>query len=91
MKNFIQEGEHITITAGADIERGLAAFQSVYADSWKSAEPHPGFIPGLSRLAAQQGWLRLGVAWLADEAEELGRREGEATRRIFDRFGIAVA
>ena len=31
------------------------------------------------------------IAWLADEAEALGRREGEATRRIFDRFGIAMA
>jgi hypothetical protein len=68
-RQLARAGGRIEIfTAGADIERGLAAFQAVYADSWKSAEPHPGFIPGLIRLAAQQGWLRLGVAWLADEA-----------------------
>ncbi len=56
------------ISASAEVECGLAAFQAVYADSWKTAEPHPGFMPGLIRLAAQQGWLRLGVAWLGDEA-----------------------
>lgn len=46
--------------------------------------------PEYQRRAEREGEARA-VAWLADEAEELGRREGEATRRIFDRFGIAVA
>lgn len=52
------------ITAAADLERGLAAYQHVYARSWKTPEPHPGFMPGLMQLCVDQGWLRLGLVWL---------------------------
>jgi hypothetical protein len=55
------------ISTRADAERGLQAFQRVYDESWKQREPHPQFIPGLVRLAADAGWLRLGIAWLRDE------------------------
>lgn len=77
MRNTVQrKGRQLARAGGrieilqtdAEVGQGLAAFQAVYADSWKSAEPHPDFMPGLIRLAAQQGWLRLGVAWLGDEA-----------------------
>ena len=37
------------------------AYLAVYAKSWKVPEPYPDFIPGLIDLAAQRGWLRLGV------------------------------
>lgn len=47
-----------------DIEAAIAAYESVYARSWKSQEPHPAFIPGLVRLCAQRGWLRMGLLWL---------------------------
>jgi CelD/BcsL family acetyltransferase involved in cellulose biosynthesis len=47
-----------------DVEAALAAFQAVYARSWKVAEPHPAFVPGLVRLCARRGWLRMGLAWL---------------------------
>lgn len=49
------------------LEEAIAAFQAVYARSWKPPEPNPHFMPGLIRLAAEQGWLRLGVLWLNGE------------------------
>lgn len=55
------------ILGGAQLERGLAAFEKVYAASWKTPEPFPHFVPGLIRTCAQQGCLRLGVAWLQGE------------------------
>lgn len=52
---------------GHQLEAALAAYQAVYAKSWKQPEPCPNFIPGLVRLAAERGWLRLGVLWLNGE------------------------
>ena len=52
------------VLGGAELERGLAAYDSVYALSWKRPEPYPTFMPGLIRTSAERGWLRLGVAWL---------------------------
>ncbi len=46
------------------LETAIAAYQAVYAQSWKQPEPSPGFMPGLMRMAAREGWLRLGVLWL---------------------------
>ena len=51
----------------AGLERGLAAYQSVYAQSWKKPEPFPNFVPGLIRSCATQGSLRLGLAWVEDK------------------------
>lgn len=50
----------------ADVERGIAAYQAVYGASWKQPEPFFDFMPGLIRLCARRGWLRLGLAWLGD-------------------------
>lgn len=47
-----------------DVNRGAAAFQKVYAASWKPPEPYANFVPALMRTCARNGWLRLGVAWL---------------------------
>jgi hypothetical protein len=55
------------ISDEADLERGLAAYQSVYAQSWKKPEPFPDFVPGLIRTCATQGSLRLGLAWVEDK------------------------
>ncbi|RTL46508.1 MAG: GNAT family N-acetyltransferase [Burkholderiales bacterium] len=64
-KRFAQEGGTLEIIQGGDrLEAGIDAFQSVYANSWKNTEPYPDFVPGLIRLCARRGWLRLGVAWL---------------------------
>ena len=51
------------ITAASDIERGIAAYEQVYARSWKVPEPFAGFGPALMRAAAAEGALRLAVLW----------------------------
>jgi CelD/BcsL family acetyltransferase involved in cellulose biosynthesis len=64
-KKFAAENGKLEMNCGgASLERGLAAYQQVYSLSWKQAEPYSNFVPGLVRFCAQQGWLRLGVAWL---------------------------
>lgn len=55
---------HIQADAGAGLEEAIAAFEGVYRRSWKKPEPCPEFMPGLMRMAAQRGWLRLGVLQL---------------------------
>jgi hypothetical protein len=52
------------VTSTDQVERALDAFARVYAKSWKIQEPYPEFVPGWARICAQNGWLRLGVAWL---------------------------
>lgn len=67
-KKFATAGGRLEIITGGDaLEAGLAAYQQVYGRSWKVPEPYPGFIPGLIRLCARRGWLRLGLAWLGDK------------------------
>jgi len=55
------------ITGGAELARGIAAFEAVYARSWKAPEPYPGFQPALMRATAAAGLLRLGVLRLAGQ------------------------
>jgi CelD/BcsL family acetyltransferase involved in cellulose biosynthesis len=50
-----------------EVMRALEAYLSVYAHSWKEPEPCPEFMPSLVRLAAREGWLRLGVLWLGQQ------------------------
>jgi CelD/BcsL family acetyltransferase involved in cellulose biosynthesis len=67
-KKFAAEGGRLEIVRGGDeLEPGLAAYQAVYSQSWKVPEPYPDFVPGLIRLCARRGWLRLGLAWLGDK------------------------
>ena len=67
-KKFAVDGGTLQLLqGGAELDRGLAAYQEVYAASWKEAEPFPNFMPGLIRLCAERGWLRLGIAWLGDK------------------------
>ena len=64
-KKFTAEGGTLElIQGGANLDRGVAAYERVYASSWKKPEPYPEFVPGLIRTCAERGWLRLGVAWL---------------------------
>jgi len=51
----------IESVGGPALETAIADFTAVYAGSWKDPEPFPRFIPQLCRMAAAQGWLRLGV------------------------------
>src|SRR5690606_29111619 len=48
------------------LEAAIAAFEHVYARSWKQPEPQPDFIPNLCRTAAREGWLRLGVLYFGE-------------------------
>lgn len=48
----------------ADLETGIAAFEAVYARSWKDPEPFPAVNPAQIRAAASLGQARLGVWWI---------------------------
>ncbi|MES2263024.1 MAG: GNAT family N-acetyltransferase [Pseudomonadota bacterium] len=64
-KKFAGDGGTLEIvTDSRDIPRAIAAYEAVYAASWKNPEPFPGFMPGLLQLCADKGFLRLGLAWL---------------------------
>lgn len=64
-KRLLADGGSIEIaSAGADVECCIAAYQQVYARSWKHPEPVPDFMPELIRLCARRGWMRMGIAWL---------------------------
>ncbi len=62
--NRLESGRIDLIFGKADLQRGIDDFSRVYALSWKGEETYPTFISGLIRLAAEQGCLRLAVAYL---------------------------
>jgi CelD/BcsL family acetyltransferase involved in cellulose biosynthesis len=49
------------------LEPAIAAFEAVYAKSWKDPEPFPRFNAALIRTAAGMGILRLGIWWIGDQ------------------------
>jgi len=63
-----REGATLTMTgAGSpatETEAGIADYETVYAASWKEAEPFPDFQPTLMRKLAEAGWLRLALLHL---------------------------
>ncbi len=64
-KKLLQDGGSIEVIGDVqEVERGIQAYETVYASSWKKPEPYPRFMPGLATTFARRGWLRLGVAWL---------------------------
>ncbi len=64
-KKFSTAGGTLEIVqATENLDAAIAAFVSVYSASWKKPEPYPEFIPGLIRLLAAGGQLRLGIARL---------------------------
>lgn len=67
-KKLAGDGGWLELVPAEDLDRGLQAYEQVYAASWKKSEPHQDFVPGLLRTCAQRGWLRLGVAWLDGRA-----------------------
>ncbi len=48
----------------AEVEAGIADYETIYAASWKEAEPFPAFQPALMRKLAEAGWLRLALCHL---------------------------
>lgn len=63
-----QNGSIELICDNSSIARGIDQFKWVYDRSWKQAEPFPEFIPGLLKLAADNNYLRLAVAYRNDKA-----------------------
>jgi hypothetical protein len=55
------------ITGGDELEAAIEAYTKVYIASWKRPEPYPEFIPGLIRLCAAMGTLRLGLVCVDGE------------------------
>jgi hypothetical protein len=56
------------LIAGASrLEDGIAAYEKVYARSWKRREPYPRFSAGLIRAAASANCLRLGIMYMDEE------------------------
>jgi hypothetical protein len=53
--------EYRMCQASEDVEEAVSLFQQIYQLSWKQNEPYPDFILGLAKIAAGQGWLRLGL------------------------------
>lgn len=62
----------------ARLDEATRIYQHIYAQSWKPAEAHGEFIPGLIQLAAREQGLRLGVLSLAGRpiAVQLWLRDG---------------
>lgn len=54
-------------TGGAGLDAAIDAYMKVYLASWKQPEPYPNFIPGLIRMCAAIGALRLGILYLDGE------------------------
>ncbi|GAA0369616.1 hypothetical protein GCM10009092_37340 [Bowmanella denitrificans] len=53
----------IEISCQEDLEQRLNDYFSVYEESWKHEESHPEFLCAVSRLAASNNQLRLGVVY----------------------------
>jgi CelD/BcsL family acetyltransferase involved in cellulose biosynthesis len=51
----------------AEVPDALAAYETVYARSWKVPEPFPRFNATLLPRLAAHGWLRLAVLWRGQE------------------------
>ena len=61
-------GFRIDLLTGTEgLDGAIAAYERVYASSWKIPEPHPRFVPELARTAARDGALRMGVLTLNGE------------------------
>lgn len=60
------DGKLEIVTSPKDLGRAIAAYEQVYATSWKRPEAFPAFMPGLMQACAEKGSLRLGLAWLND-------------------------
>lgn len=68
-KEFQNAGGMLELIQGGDkLEYGIQAYTKVYLSSWKVPEPYPEFTPGLIRMLARKGWLRLGLASIDGQA-----------------------
>ena len=51
-------------TRPEDVETAIADCERVYRMGWQSEGRYQGFLPGLMRACASQGWLRVGVLYV---------------------------
>lgn len=67
-KKFAADGGTLEIVSSHEsLPAAIAAYERVYAASWKKPEPFPDFVPGLVKICAEKGYLRLGLALLNGE------------------------
>ena len=69
-KKLLANGKgRIVIVSGDEsaLKDAVAAWDQVYAASWKRSEPFPAFMPGLIELGARRGWLRMGIAYYEEK------------------------
>lgn len=64
----MQNTKLLIISEQQDLDAAISAYNRVYNASWKNEEAYPDFISGLCRLAAAEGALRLGFAYINDVA-----------------------
>ncbi|GAK32251.1 hypothetical protein JCM17846_25380 [Iodidimonas nitroreducens] len=71
--------QHRLSTGPEGLDEAIAAYEKVYAQSWKEPEFYPGFIPALIRRAAQHRALYLGTIFYGDEplATQLSLKSGD--------------
>jgi hypothetical protein len=55
------------VTGGQGLDDAIDAYMKVYLSSWKQPEPYPRFVPGLIRMCATVGALRLGLIYVDGE------------------------
>ena len=55
----------IQLFAGTEgLEGAIADCERVYRSGWQSDQRYQGFLPGLIRACANQGWMRLAIAYV---------------------------
>ncbi|MCF6353733.1 MAG: GNAT family N-acetyltransferase [Candidatus Polarisedimenticolaceae bacterium] len=59
--------EYRLVTELADVPAAAQAYDVIYRESWKRPEPYPDFMEGLMAMAADKGWLRLGLLCIDGE------------------------
>ena len=62
------DGSFQIVTDPPELDAGIAAYEHVYARSWKTPEPFPRFNAGLMRETGAAGLLRLGIWRIGDTA-----------------------
>lgn len=55
------------VTGEEGLDAAIDAYMKVYLSSWKQPEPYPEFVPGLIRMCAAMGALRLGIIYVDGE------------------------
>ncbi len=60
----LQNSKVCIVTSQQDLDAAILEYNRIYNASWKSEEASPDFISGLCRLAADEGALRLGLAYI---------------------------